>query len=69
VTTVTAVTAQTWTELMLSQYGGKYKKPQVVERTDSGQDVSSRASRLGVSTEAREDKGRKNGYRYSKDDE
>jgi hypothetical protein len=47
VTTVTAVTAQIGTELILSQYGGKYKKPQVVKRTDSGQDASSRASRLG----------------------
>jgi hypothetical protein len=68
VTTVTAVTAQAGTGLILSQYGGKYKKPQMVERTDSGQDVSSRVLGLtaGVSTE---DKGRKNGYPYSKDDE
>ena len=43
-TGVTGVTARKGTGLRLSQYGEKYKKPQVVERTDSSPDVSVRAT-------------------------
>jgi len=44
VTAVTAVTARKGTGLILLQYGGKYKEPQMDKRSDSLPDVSVRAT-------------------------